>query len=68
MAWLEAQADAGNAVYLSPLGPTHSTVAFLRSGRIESLDPPTPLVLPPAGKGAVYALAGRAAGVCRGCS
>jgi 4-amino-4-deoxy-L-arabinose transferase-like glycosyltransferase len=55
VAWLEAQADAGNAVYLSPLWSTHSTVAFLRSGRIESLDPTDALVLPPQGKGAVYA-------------
>ena len=55
VAWLESQADAGNAVYLSPLWSNHSTVAFLRSGRIESLDPADAIVLPPEGKGAVYA-------------
>jgi hypothetical protein len=54
LAWMEAQADAGSAVYLSPLWSTHSTVAFLRSGRIESLDATDALVLP-AGTGAVYA-------------
>jgi 4-amino-4-deoxy-L-arabinose transferase-like glycosyltransferase len=53
--WMEQQADAGNAVYLSPLWSNHSTVAFLRSGRIESLDPADAIVLPPDGKGAVYA-------------
>jgi hypothetical protein len=55
VAWMEQQADAGNAVYLSPLWSNHSTVAFLRSGRIESLDPADAIVLPPDGKGAVYA-------------
>ena len=55
VAWMEAQADAGNAVYLSPLWSNHSTVAFLRSGRIESLDPTDALVLPRQGKGAIYA-------------
>jgi 4-amino-4-deoxy-L-arabinose transferase-like glycosyltransferase len=53
--WLEEQADAEYAVYLSPLWSTHSTVAFLRSGRIESLDATDAIVLPPAGMGAVYA-------------
>ena len=55
VAWLEAQAGAGNAVYLSPLWSNHSTVAFLRSGRIESLDPADAIVLPAEGKGAIYA-------------
>ena len=55
MAWLETQADAGNAIYLSPLWSTHSTVAFLRSGRIESLDATDAIVLPPTGQGAVFA-------------
>ena len=55
VAWLERQADAGSAVYLSPLWSYHSTVAFLRSGRIESLDPADAIVLPAEGKGAVYA-------------
>jgi hypothetical protein len=55
VAWMEEQADAGNAVFLSPLWSTHSTVAFLRSGRIESLDANDAIVLPPAGMGAVYA-------------
>jgi 4-amino-4-deoxy-L-arabinose transferase-like glycosyltransferase len=55
VAWMEEQADAGNAVYLSPLWSTHSTIAFLRSGRIESLDATDAIVLPPAGMGAVYA-------------
>ncbi len=55
VAWLESQADAGNAVYLSPLWSNHSTVAFLRSGRIESLDPADAIVLPAEGRGAVYA-------------
>jgi hypothetical protein len=55
VAWMERQADAGNAVYLSPLWSNHSTVAFLRSGRIESLDATDAIVLPPTGMGAVYA-------------
>jgi hypothetical protein len=55
VAWMEAQTDAGDTVYLSPLWSTHATVAFLRSGRIESLDSTDAIVLPPAGRGAVYA-------------
>lgn len=55
LAWMEAQAEAGNAIYLSPLWSTHSTVAFLRSGRIESLDATDAIVLPPAGQGAIFA-------------
>jgi hypothetical protein len=55
VAWMEAQADAGSAVYLSPLWSLHSTVAFMRSGRIESLDATDAIVLPPDGMGAVYA-------------
>ncbi len=69
VAWMEAQADAGSAVYLSPLWSTHATVAFLRSGRIESLDATDALVLPPPGMGAVYAWPaeqeGMAAGIAR---
>jgi hypothetical protein len=55
LAWMEAQADTGNAIYLSPLWSTHATVSFLRSGRIESLDATDAIVLPPEGMGAVYA-------------
>jgi len=53
--WMKASADAGFAVYLSPLWSSHATVAFLRDHRIRSLDATQALVLPEPGKGVIYA-------------
>lgn len=53
--WMKARGDAGYAVYLSPLWSTHATVTFLRDHRLRSLDATQAIVLPEAGKGALYA-------------
>lgn len=53
---LEALAAAGNTIYLAPLWSEHATFAFLRdTAIIKSLDSGETVVLPPEGKGAVYA-------------
>ena len=52
--WLKAQTDA-NVVYLSPLWSSHATVTFLHGRGIKALDTAETIVLPPPGKGAVYA-------------
>lgn len=53
--WMNARGDEGYAVYLSPLWATHATVTFLRNPHIRSLDATQAIVLPPPGKGAIYA-------------
>lgn len=53
--WMKTSADAGFAVYLSPLWSSHATVTFLRDHRIRSLDTTQALVLPEPGKGVIYA-------------
>ncbi len=53
--WMKASANAGYAVYLSPLWSSHATVTFLRDYRIRSLDATQALVLPEPGKGVIYA-------------
>lgn len=53
--WMKMRGEEGYAVYLSPLWATHATVTFLRNHHIRSLDATQAIVLPPPGKGAIYA-------------
>jgi len=53
--WMKERGEEGYAVYLSPLWATHATVTFLRNHHIRSLDTTQAIVLPPPGKGALYA-------------
>ena len=54
MSWLKAQAGE-NAVYLSPLWSEHATVIATRGDAVRSLNVDETMVLPPPGKGAVFA-------------